>query len=344
VTDSQPADVHQGQTARKLPKDADPRNRRTQDWKFPTPEEFEAVAPRPRLPQSKTMPVPRFAGYTISTSSSPDRASLIDLDSALHIEIPDMVRPTTADSIANSSVTEVTSGDPFDLEPQMHLSEPSNRGSLHMKSQSEPTAGFQSSKQQTEDDGDSLTDGSSGHNRSSSMNRSELDRSSVLSRNSNNPHYDNADAHWSSKTLGYNDRSNTNSATWDLFTEDEELQRMQRDSSERNGPRHARRIKSSTGSARTVGSDEGGMGATLRPPRTVVSGNLLPLRPPREPHKVVLLPEADPGARAQVLSMMFEDMAYQADYMYQLFSRYLVDDDVNDAGGVQEGHSIVDTS
>lgn len=75
---------------------------------------------------------------------------MIDLDSALHVQIPEISRPTTADSTADSAATEMTSGDPFDLEPPIHLTQTNNRGSLHMKSQSEPSAAFQNNQGNSE--------------------------------------------------------------------------------------------------------------------------------------------------------------------------------------------------
>lgn len=149
------------QTARSRPK--------TQDWKFPTFEEMAAVSEptspvgpstpegggglpsRPSLQHSQTMPVPtlEFPSTESSRASSPNRASLIDLDTALVTELP-TTRPSTAGSATNSAVSETTIGDPFDLEDQIaaptvpaarrpESDASTDRGSFHRQSQSEPT-------------------------------------------------------------------------------------------------------------------------------------------------------------------------------------------------------------
>ena len=129
-------------------------NRKTQDWKFPTAEEFSRAsssfdesddspdyggfAPsRPALRHAETMPT------TMNRSDSPDRGSMIDLDMALNLDIPD-TRPSTSGSMTGSSASEL-SANPFDLDDQFQMSElaqAQNRASFHMKSISEPTAGY----------------------------------------------------------------------------------------------------------------------------------------------------------------------------------------------------------
>jgi hypothetical protein len=136
---------------------------------------------RPPLRHAATMPV--GASLPTTEPSSPERASMINLDDALEISIPDFDdfsrRPSVAHSATDSAVTDMTQGDPFDLEEQLELSKEASRTSLHMKSQSEPTAEFGGRK----DDPSSLYGSDldlSIHNRSSSLNqsdRSDRDRS-----------------------------------------------------------------------------------------------------------------------------------------------------------------------
>jgi serine/threonine protein kinase len=136
---------------------------------------------RPPLRHATTMPVE--SSFTTTESSSPERGSMINLDDALEISIPDLSRrPSVAHSATGSAVTDMTQGDPFDLEEQLELSKEASRTSLHMKSQSEPTTGFLEGKG-SKDDSSSLYGSdidSAIHNRSSSLNqpdRSDRDRS-----------------------------------------------------------------------------------------------------------------------------------------------------------------------
>ena len=132
-------------------------NRRTRDFVFP-PRESEdsnsnisdqephlASSPtlgpgfRPTLRHATTEPLQAFGDHPMihSAPQSPLRTSMIDLDMA---NIDDY-RPTTADSGTASNYTggtEFTTGNPFDLEDQMRLSQANDRTSYHMKSQSEP--------------------------------------------------------------------------------------------------------------------------------------------------------------------------------------------------------------
>lgn len=160
-------------TAKRLPKDSvtglsvsqTARSRpKTQDWKFPTAEEMAAVSEptspveptttggfrRPTIKHAKTMPVPTIeTSASTSGPPSPDRSSMIDLDTALVLEVPS-TRPSTAGSATNSAISETTTGDPFDLEDQITITggasrgsrrsnSSTDRGSFHRQSQSEPT-------------------------------------------------------------------------------------------------------------------------------------------------------------------------------------------------------------
>jgi hypothetical protein len=145
--------------------------------------------PRPHLKHAKTMPAGNIGESFTSMSNppSPDRNSLIDLDEALEIEIPDLSRPSTSHSATNSAVTDMTSRDPFDLEEQLQLSKENSRTSLHMKSQSEPTTNFLDSKAAGNGSRDYGSDLEASHNRSlsgsSSINRTtDRDRSTSAPR------------------------------------------------------------------------------------------------------------------------------------------------------------------
>lgn len=158
-------------TAKRLPKDSvtglsvsqTARSRpKTQDWKFPSAEEMAAVSEptspiepvpagalrRPPIKHAQTMPIPTIqTSESTSGPLSPDRSSMIDLDTALVVEVPS-TRPSTAGSATNSAVSETTTGDPFDLEDQATITgggssrrsrSSTDRGSFHRQSQSEPT-------------------------------------------------------------------------------------------------------------------------------------------------------------------------------------------------------------
>lgn len=144
------------QTVRPRPK--------TQDWKFPTAEEMAAASEptspqepttsglsrmRPTIKHAKTMPMEPFMATEMhSGPPSPDRSSMIDLDTALIVDVP-ITRPSTASSATDSAISETTTGDPFDLEGQFEASprhrssermeRDGDRGSYHRQSQSEPT-------------------------------------------------------------------------------------------------------------------------------------------------------------------------------------------------------------
>ncbi|QDS68266.1 hypothetical protein FKW77_010630 [Venturia effusa] len=169
--------------------------RKTQEWKFPSPEEMRAAISnsshtpsftasdssfmephRPGLKHAKTMPIGSFGdSYDFPSGvSSPDRGSMIDLDDALQVAIPELRRPSASHSATGSAVTDMTSRDPFDLEEQLQLSKENGRMSQHIKSQSEPTAGFLDEKSAEREYGSDLD---STHTRSSSMNPSDRERS-----------------------------------------------------------------------------------------------------------------------------------------------------------------------
>ncbi|KAF1989707.1 kinase-like protein [Aulographum hederae CBS 113979] len=152
------------QTSRRMPDLAVPPaagNRRTQDWKFPTFDELETrhsrdmseqfSRPAPSMPGAGFRPMLKHAATTgdlsnmvpYPRSASPDRGSLIDLDVALQPS-HDFSRPGTSMSMVGSETTEMTNDDPFALEDQLQTLKLSNQGSnrlsMHMKSQSEPSA------------------------------------------------------------------------------------------------------------------------------------------------------------------------------------------------------------
>lgn len=362
-------------TSKRIPSDNQNNNRATLDWKFPTlapssaaarrtmdwsfdsaqaeavtsrrsvaPQEgFEDMPPlpgRPGLVHAKTMPISTLSGGLIpSIASSPDRTSMIDLDSAfdssafdsapfesaLSISIPDISRPQTADSTADSAATDMTSGDPFDLElPPTQ----SNRGSLHIKSQSEPTAAFQISKQpQPVDSLKNVSDVSGvSHNRSSSMNRSDIDR------NSQSP----ARRPWQARMAELTDPAIQ--PPWEPFSDPEEDQlREERKGWERKLG-HRRRVQDSQSSARTATSSQGSVNhtsQTLRPPTRpgVKSGAKVPVRKPRDPDFSVLMPNATKQALEEELASLYEELAYQADAMIASLQNF-ADDDISESGSV----------
>jgi protein-serine/threonine kinase len=351
-------------------------NRRTQDWTFPSAEEMQdaALAPhhatafstsdaineptRPHLKHAATMPA-AYAADSFSTdfseATSPDRASLIDLDGALVIDIPTHSRPSTSHSATNSAATDMTSGDPFDLEEQIMLSKENSRTSLHMKSQSEPTAGFLDSNSR-DDSREYGSDFESTHNRSSSMNRSDRDRSTsrpagmstryrTRTQNALQKHW--AERHPGGGSVGTSRAGSFDSTTtdaneynmsWDPFgdTEEETL----RDSTETsNWPRsigsraHSRQQASDGASTVSFKSDEY-VGATIKPLRTGSSSRAPPgpLLLPYEPNKVAILPGGDEALMAHELSKLAESFISQAEYARQTIRYYgqLEDNDIQE--------------
>jgi serine/threonine protein kinase len=145
-----------------------------------------ATAPgfRPQLLHTSTVPLGQFGDFlhttqpqhapAISMPSSPTRdsmASMIDLDLGL-ADPAEIVRPTTASSIAESTSSYMTSGNPFDLEDDQEQNNADrNRFSYH--------------KQWQSDGG--VSNGNRGslrdlpmHNRGTSMSQSETERSSQV--------------------------------------------------------------------------------------------------------------------------------------------------------------------
>jgi protein-serine/threonine kinase len=352
-------------------------NRRTQDWKFPSADEMQvaALAPhhgaafstndameepvRPNIKHAATMPI-EFGANSFSTdyssASSPDRASLIDLDSALMIDIPTFPsRPSTSHSASNSAATDMTSGDPFDLEEQIALSKENSRTSLHMKSQSEPTAGFLDSNSR-DDTREYGSDFESVHNRSSSMNRSDRDRSSSKPAGMTRARRPTAlQKHWAEKHPGHPSSAATSRAgsfdstttgvndynmSWDIFgdTEDETL-RDQTDSwQDRLGPRALRQKASDGASTVSYKSDEY-VGATIKPLRIGGSGRLQPpptLTLPYEPDRAAIFPGGDNALMAQELSRLVDSFVVQVDYARQAikYGGLLEDSDLQDTDDI----------
>jgi protein-serine/threonine kinase len=333
-SDSTQAVEESSQTARKISTD-----RATKDWTFPSSwgasaQEYEP-ARMPNTTQLQTNSTVSF-GYS-SVASSPDRGSMIDLDSALHVQIPEITRPTTADSTADSAATEMTSGDPFDLEDQIHLSQSNNRGSLHMKSQSAPSANFQNNQSSSTDLTPSLTpDSSTAHNRSSSVTEgSDMNRNSGRMSQSSY-----------SRWVGTSAYSDSNS--WDPFSDPEDelpesrpwaAASSQRPRYTTSGGqpaafrrRHRRGKPSSSGSGRTVKSDNsagtsgGVVDATIRAGqgyRRPGSRGLgaATFRPPREPNKAALL-GLDRRLMEDELALMYEELGVQVDMMAALLARF----------------------
>jgi protein-serine/threonine kinase len=341
------------QTSRKI-QEAQAKNRDTRDWKFPSAADFAAAhvsQPRslakPNLMEAKTMPP--LVDYSIPSTmaSSPDRTSMIDLDAALSVSIPEISRPQTADSATDSAITDMTSGDPFDLEPEMQLSEANNRGSFHSKSQSEPTAGFSGQGTMgmgamgTVDDYSEFPGVDANllnHNRSSSVNRESSQARSTGSA---------FHQRWS-KSSGGMDTSNrsTNSSygsiaygagygsggPWDPFASTQDTSLEERLALERRmgggtatSRSHERRgvNKGSTGSARM--EDMG----TLRPPHMRGAagshgniqygpGAVAGIRIPRDANRTALLPGADRRIVEEELAVLFEELGNQAEVLGQL--------------------------
>jgi protein-serine/threonine kinase len=342
------------------------KNRRTQDWKFPTAEEMKAAAatsqhtpsftesnvmlepPRPHLKHAATMPVSGNESFA-TTASSPDRESIIDLDSALVIDIPDLSRPSTSHSATNSAATDMTSGDPFDLEEQILLSKENSRTSLHMKSQSEPTAGFLDQSHSRNDSREYGSDLESVHNRSSSMNRSDRDRSTSRPRGSARYRARRPTAlqkHWAEKHQGQ--PSGTNTATtsragsfdsttsenpadynlnWDPFgdADEETLKDESRSWQERLSARSRRQKPSDGASTVSIRSDEYLASGTIRPLKPGGSFTKAPppfMSLPYEPSKAAVLPGGNEQLLAVEMMRLVEDFMGQADIARQTIMYY----------------------
>ncbi|KAF2161949.1 hypothetical protein M409DRAFT_69459 [Zasmidium cellare ATCC 36951] len=148
--------------------------RGTMDWTFSTAEAAQPEEPsmsttagggddllpgfRANLNRTATEPIGHFRGFSHdggSSAASPNRdsvASMIDLDMGMvdpprHLEDPaEIVRPSTASSAAGSTMTDMTSGNPFDLEEDPIQNEiDRNRFSYHKQWQSEGGRGNRNS-------------------------------------------------------------------------------------------------------------------------------------------------------------------------------------------------------
>lgn len=282
---------------------------------------------RPALKHANTMPADPFgASRELSIlSSSPDRHSLIDLDSALSIDIPEISRPPTANSIADSAVTDMTSGDPFDLETELPTIQ-NNRGSFHMKSQSEPTAAFQMSKPVRAVNDLKIGEVAGPHNRSSSMNRSEVGQSPLKRR-------------WQGQSSESIDAGHP--PTWDPFAESEETVTREPQPHWSKARSHHRRMQSSLSSNYTASSSQGSIGensSTLRPSvRSMATfDHNIRLKLPRPPNLRVLLPQAAPHDVEEELSITFEELGHQADTMISLLNRLILEEEGNDLSSISD--------
>lgn len=142
-----------------------PPKRATMDWSFATAQPADAdksdatislpspddsnTAPgfRPQLLHTATVPLGQFGDYLHTNqpaNAAPNAVvrdsmrSMIDLDLAFSDQADLPPRPSTASSAAGSTSTELTSGDPFDLEDnQRQLADERNRFSYHKQWQSD---------------------------------------------------------------------------------------------------------------------------------------------------------------------------------------------------------------
>lgn len=137
--------------------------RATMDWKFPTAEPLEPEEPdlkmnlpsigeagehpvgfRPQLKHTATVPLGQFHDFIHGTrpvhamsGSRESMASTIDLDLGM-VDALELRRPSTASSTADSIMTDMTSGNPFDLEEDPEQRElDRNRYSSHKQYRSE---------------------------------------------------------------------------------------------------------------------------------------------------------------------------------------------------------------
>jgi protein-serine/threonine kinase len=322
-------------------------NRATMEWSFNNAQQeatarkstmfadmqqadFEIASPspgRPGLIHSKTMPADPFrASEHLSVlASSPDRHSLIDLDSALSIDIPKIQRPPTADSIAESAVTDRTSGDPFDLETELPMTQ-NNRGSLHMKSQSEPTAAFQMSKQVRAVHDLINGEGAGAHNRSSSMNPLDVIGQSPAKRRWQGQSGESFDAGLQ--------------PAWDPFADAdadadaEEIAREERRGWEKKLG-HRRKTESSLSSNYTsTSSQESGYEALsiLKPQARSMAmfDPSMRLKRPRPPNMGVLLPNANGRMMEEELAIVFGELGHQADTMISLLNSLMLEEEGSD--------------
>ncbi|KAI9811370.1 MAG: hypothetical protein M1827_005530 [Pycnora praestabilis] len=170
--------------------------RATQDWKFPTMvpniaepsasgDDVTTSAPfaafRPRLTHTVTAPTGaafdgHLLGEIVSAPGSP-RHSIIDLDFA------EIERPSTASSFAGSTSTDITSGNPFDLEDTLNDINNGKRLSTHYHSKSEP-AGHDTGYQTPSSFGDDSMPPSTQHSRQASLSSdgSDIDMKTLRAR------------------------------------------------------------------------------------------------------------------------------------------------------------------
>lgn len=307
------------QTSRKIIRDE---HRSTRDWTFPTEWQEAPTSNKPSLQHSNTAPVPH--SYTSSVASSPERSSMIDLDSALHVDVAEMSRPATAESAG----TEMSSGDPFEYD----FEQESNRASMHMKSQSEPSANFPNS--QISEDANYLAPDTS-HIRSSSV-------ASDLSRNSTNGY-----PKWHGNLGVSRVQVHEEQNPWDPFSdEDESVNSLgpawsgpnAAQSALRRGRGRQARGHLSTSSGITNNSDDsspgGPMGATLRPSHLTSSnivsklgtGSRTVVRPPRDPNKAALM-GSDRRMMEEELALMYDELGAQAVMMAGLLAGLVMEDE-----------------
>ncbi|KAK5134631.1 hypothetical protein LTR08_006287 [Meristemomyces frigidus] len=157
-------DKSQEKTQEKMQEKMQEKKRATMDWTFSSAEPTEpdeggapmSLPPavtedfpsgyRPTLKHTTTEPIGQFGDFlhaarpTAPTSSSPVRdsiGSMIDLDTGL-ADPADISRPSTAMSATGSTMTDMTSGNPFDLEEDPEQNElDRNRFSYHKQWHSE---------------------------------------------------------------------------------------------------------------------------------------------------------------------------------------------------------------
>jgi hypothetical protein len=143
--------------------------------------------------------------------------------------------------------------------------------------------------------------------------------------------------------------------SWDPFSDNDEEMLLQEErrahssmDNQRATHRHHRANASSTAGvprAARGASDEGGaLASTLRPPRAFGQnplpsvpkahgrGPLPELREPPPPNTAVLMHNVDPDVRGREMSRMWDELAYQAEYMQQLIIRYMLEDEDEQAG------------
>lgn len=217
--------------------------RATMDWSFSTAQPAEpdepdtvmslpptsgALAPgfRPQLKHTATEPIGNFSDFlhptqplTSSMTDSPARdsmASMIDLDLGLS-DPAEIIRPSTATSATGSTMSDMTTGNPFDLEEdEEQLERDRNRYSHHKQWYSEP--GRMAERDYM---------GDLGHTRGSSLSStdSELDRMSQIEQSDNMFGFDynrKLSAHTRGQLLNGLQTSEFQGGNWDKYGADSE--------------------------------------------------------------------------------------------------------------------------